>query len=927
MRNRLLIAVLGVIVVGITLAGLLGVLDLLSNMKPAVTSGGSTANSKTPGLDNQNTSASGPGLTPPSIKLPSLGNLPTPDGALGSSSMPGIPNGLSSALSVAAVNAAGLSLDISPEGDLPSHIPLFNVTGANNIPLLRSAASSTYDGNLWKIDSGAQNSPYLGERLVPPVVNFSRLTTSQVKVTPLETFKSGTLPMPTSLYPVSVSSSTPLNYFPAEEMFVSQQGLPDSYSFQSINYTFDPAILTKAAVDAQAKYLQLPPTTSERTKQLAQDITSGIPSPYQKAKAIENYLKNNYTYNLDYKPAPAGIDPNDWFLFDGKEGVCSNFNSAFVTLARSVGIPSRLVSGYAITPTSQEQVVYADQAHAWAEVKFKDLNWITFDATGTSPGPVPTKTEITTVSPLIRKGHIFTVQGTVQTLNGQPVDGVPVELFINTLKDTTGVTKIGQGTVTAGSFNIEANVPVQADVGNYQLLAHSLGGIRYQHSWSDPQIKVTTDTEVSLVVPEKVKILEPVLIQGKLLEESGQTISAQKVDVTVGDQPVYHLTTDKDGQFSLNQIFKEPGDFTVKANFSNTDYYLSSSQTSHTEALIPTVLKLQVPPKAAINDPGIIQGTLLELQSGKPVPLQPVQILINGKPLKNPVITDKNGIFKAENAFDDAGIKQIEAKFASVPFFWESQDTAVTEILSASKTPIWLWPVIAVVLIALGVGGYFWFRRQKRKSGANYPVNNPDIPEAVPEPIATDDNHSYGITLSIEFPQIEASLPDVWGLDEDLDVICRLINSEGIPLAAKALDFLIGKNKSIITTDADGIGTLRCTFSKKGQFKLTARYNGEPGIEKASVNRLIRIVDYREEIVDLFNALLDWLPKIGINLAPKATPREIQQNILNSKTNIPEPAIVQVISCFEEADYSLHSLSRNNYRTMYLAQKEIRDHD
>ncbi len=137
-----------------------------------------------------------------------------------------------------------------------------------------------------------------------------------------------------------------------------------------------------AELDPAPEYLQLPDNITDRTKQLAEDITEDIASPYLKSKAIESYLKENYTYDLDYERAPDEYEPNDWFLFEEKKGVCSNFNSAFVMLSRSVDIPARLVSGYAIDEGEEEQTVFADQAHAWSEVKFKDLRWITFDATG-----------------------------------------------------------------------------------------------------------------------------------------------------------------------------------------------------------------------------------------------------------------------------------------------------------------------------------------------------------------------------------------------------------------------------------------------------------------------------------------------------------------------------------------------------------------
>ena len=123
----------------------------------------------------------------------------------------------------------------------------------------------------------------------------------------------------------------------------------------------------------------------ERVRELADTITAGHTYTYDKAKAIERYLKTNYTYAFADGSGegglPRGRDPVDWFLFDTQEGTCGQFSSAFVVLARSVGVPARVVSGWAISATDNTQTVYLDQAHQWAEVAFEELGWVTFEPT------------------------------------------------------------------------------------------------------------------------------------------------------------------------------------------------------------------------------------------------------------------------------------------------------------------------------------------------------------------------------------------------------------------------------------------------------------------------------------------------------------------------------------------------------------------
>ena len=140
-----------------------------------------------------------------------------------------------------------------------------------------------------------------------------------------------------------------------------------------------------AAAASDPTYTQLPEDLPERIRELALTITAGHATTYAKAKALERYLATNYTYALaDPSGAdspPPGRDPMDWFLFDHREGTCGVFSSAFVVLARSVGIPARVVSGWAISATGDTQTVYLDQAHQWAEVAFEGLGWVKFEPT------------------------------------------------------------------------------------------------------------------------------------------------------------------------------------------------------------------------------------------------------------------------------------------------------------------------------------------------------------------------------------------------------------------------------------------------------------------------------------------------------------------------------------------------------------------
>ncbi len=135
------------------------------------------------------------------------------------------------------------------------------------------------------------------------------------------------------------------------------------------------------------KYLQLPDTVPPRVALLAQQIVSGRSTPYDQALALEAYLRT-LPYTLDIATPPAGRDLVDWFLFDEKQGYCTYYASAFVVMARSLGIPARLVTGYKFgeyDPARGVMRTRMSDVHAWPEVFFPNYGWIEFEPTGSEP--------------------------------------------------------------------------------------------------------------------------------------------------------------------------------------------------------------------------------------------------------------------------------------------------------------------------------------------------------------------------------------------------------------------------------------------------------------------------------------------------------------------------------------------------------------
>jgi len=126
------------------------------------------------------------------------------------------------------------------------------------------------------------------------------------------------------------------------------------------------------------------PEVMQRIHDLALQITAGKESPYDKAQAIETYLRANYNYTLTPADPPRGRDALDFFLFDSKEGYCEYFATAMGDLLRSIGIPTRLVQGYgqgSFDDRIQKFVIKESDAHTWVETYFPGFGWIPWEPT------------------------------------------------------------------------------------------------------------------------------------------------------------------------------------------------------------------------------------------------------------------------------------------------------------------------------------------------------------------------------------------------------------------------------------------------------------------------------------------------------------------------------------------------------------------
>ena len=133
---------------------------------------------------------------------------------------------------------------------------------------------------------------------------------------------------------------------------------------------------------AASEFMQLPNHIESGVYALVNEVTAGALTPYQRAVAIEQYLEQHCEYTLTPDYPRKDIDFVSDFLLNTKQGYCSYFASAMAVMGRIAGLPTRYVEGYRVEANPFGlTVVTGENAHAWVEVYFNGVGWVTFDPT------------------------------------------------------------------------------------------------------------------------------------------------------------------------------------------------------------------------------------------------------------------------------------------------------------------------------------------------------------------------------------------------------------------------------------------------------------------------------------------------------------------------------------------------------------------
>lgn len=281
-------------------------------------------------------------------------------------------------------------------------------TTAASPPYLRTLTIENFDGESWQPTDRSSESR-LGTELIQNDFEATATAVQSVttRINPVQ-FSGEWLPVPYA--PTKVSGLVGRWIWDPKNLAIKaldEDTLGQTYTVTSQAPVLTPEILQRAITPPRPSldpvFMSLPATVPAIIRETALEVTDRSPTYYDKAMALQQYLRSSeFSYSLQ-APVSGGYDGSSMdalakFL-QVKSGYCVHFSAAMAVMAREAGIPSRIGVGFAPgTATGQSVEVNGQQlteymvdgraAHAWPELYFEGLGWVPFEPTP-SRGRVP----------------------------------------------------------------------------------------------------------------------------------------------------------------------------------------------------------------------------------------------------------------------------------------------------------------------------------------------------------------------------------------------------------------------------------------------------------------------------------------------------------------------------------------------------------
>ncbi len=318
-----------------------------------------------------------------------------------------------------ATNFFSNSLSITGNVNLPTgQVLYYTSTGGSSSHYLEGFTYDYFDGHTWTSRAGDRNVSYPANATLPIGVvgnNVSQVTTTVTMVNP-----------PGGDYSYIFAPSIP-NSFNVPTTIYGPDGMATAWTqqmplragerYQVISNipTISPPMLASIPLPhedatvwnndgfystAGVFYLQTPTDLSPQVMQTLNSWTAGAHDAYDAMNMLVAHFTNQgqFVYSVSNPPVPSNVDAVSWLL-QTHRGYCTYYATAMTIMARLLGVPARVVSGFSqghLDSKSNVWEVDGNNAHSWVQVYFPNQGWVDFDPTPgfslnntNSPPPTP----------------------------------------------------------------------------------------------------------------------------------------------------------------------------------------------------------------------------------------------------------------------------------------------------------------------------------------------------------------------------------------------------------------------------------------------------------------------------------------------------------------------------------------------------------
>ena len=371
---------------------------------------------------------------------------------------------------------------------------------------------------------------------------------------------------------------------------------------QQPEYYFDWATLASTTIGhTNSTYATILPdsfSNSSLAESQVRNISNGVITDagaldaYSRASALADFLVNGnatteFKRNYNGSMLPSDADLTMHMLNIAREGTCTEFATTFVTMARSIGLPARLVSGYQDGVwTGTGYAVYASSRTTWGEVRLQqnaangntDLGWIPFESCPEPENLTIANQSISTFEWDRNGSQDITVSGQLLYAdNSTPIPDIPLVAYLvrtDEINDVPGAAAVpGREfgsiiTDSNGNFTINGTPTNPILPGFTQIVInHKQSGYVGDDGIAfDDILNVTDDSEIVHIAPNAIN--SPVvgagattLISGLLQLESNPQLIDDYYD---GLSVWLSYTSSVDGAQNLTGEVQDDGSWSIE---------------------------------------------------------------------------------------------------------------------------------------------------------------------------------------------------------------------------------------------------------------------------------------------------------------------------------------------------------------------------